>query len=97
MIDLYRFRSEQGTYLYVGEDERNNINNDPNLASVFTEEGRAFSVYGVGAGEATEFSRFRNLNSPNNYLYATGPEAESIRTEFADTFVEEGAAFEAEI
>ncbi|MGK7892688.1 MAG: esterase-like activity of phytase family protein [Xenococcus sp. (in: cyanobacteria)] len=97
LIDLDRVRSEQGTYLYVGEDERNSINNDPNLSTVFTEEGRAFSVYGVGAGEATEFSRFRNLNSPNNYLYAAGTEAESIRTDFAGTFVEEGAAFEAEI
>ena len=97
MIDLYRFRSPQGTYLYVGEAERNSINNDPNLATDLTEEGRAFSVYGVGAGEETEFSRFRNLNSPNNYLYATGTEAESIRNEFAGTFVEEGAAFEVKI
>ena len=95
MIDLYRFRSTEGTYLYVGEDERNSINNDPNLA--FTEEGRAFSVYGTGAGEATEFSRFRNLNSPNNYLYAAGTEADSIRSDFAGSFVDEGAAFETEI
>ncbi len=97
LIDLYRFRSSQGTYLYVGEDERNSINNDPNLANVFTEEGRAFSVYGVGVEEATLFSRFRNLNSPNNYLYATGAEAEAIRNEFASTFIEEGPAFEVEI
>ncbi|ELS02890.1 5'-nucleotidase/2',3'-cyclic phosphodiesterase-like hydrolase [Xenococcus sp. PCC 7305] len=97
LIDLYRFRSEQGTYLYVGEDERNSINNDPNLATVFVEEGRAFSVYGAGSGEATEFSRFRNLNSPNNYLYAAGTEAESIRNDFASTFVDEGVAFESEI
>ncbi|ELS02889.1 hypothetical protein Xen7305DRAFT_00026070 [Xenococcus sp. PCC 7305] len=97
LIDLYRFRSEQGTYLYVGEDERNSINNNPNLAAVFTEEGRAFSVYGAGSGEATEFSRFRNLNNPNNYLYAAGAEAESIRNDFATTFVDEGAAFESEI
>ena len=59
---IYSFRSPQGTYLYVGEAERNNINNDPNLVNVFTEEGRAFSVYGAEAGEATAFSRFRNLN-----------------------------------
>ncbi|MEM9276163.1 MAG: hypothetical protein AAGA80_24865 [Cyanobacteria bacterium P01_F01_bin.143] len=97
MINLYRFRSEQGTYLYVGDAERNSINSDPNLSAVFIEEGRAFSVYGAGSGEGTEFSRFRNLNSPNNYLYATGAEADSIRNNFGDTFVEEGAAFETEI
>ena len=97
LIDLYRFRSTQGTYLYVGDAERNSINNDPNLSAVFTEEGRAFSVYGAGAGEGTEFSRFRNLNSPNNYLYAAGAEADSIRNSFSDTFVDEGAAFETEI
>ena len=97
LIDLYRFRSEQGTYLYVGEDERNSINSDPNLAAVFTEEGRAFSVYGADAGIETGFSRFRNLNSPNSYLYAAGAEADSIRNDFASTFVDEGSAFEAGI
>ena len=97
LLDLYRFRSTQGTYIYVGEDERNSINSDSELATVFTEEGRAFSAYSPGSGEATEFYRFRNLNSPNNYLYATGAEAEAIRSQFSDSFVEEGAAFEAEI
>ena len=97
LIDLYRFRSNRGTYLLVGEDERNSINSDPNLSSLFTEEGRAFSVYGAGAGKAQEFSRFRDLNIPSNYLYATGTEAETIRTEFASTFVDEGVAFEANL
>ena len=97
LLDLYRFRSTQGTYIYVGEDERNSINSDSELATVFTEEGRAFSAYSPGSGEATEFYRFRNLNSPNSYLYATGAEAEAIRSQFSDSFVEEGAAFEAEI
>ncbi|ELS01276.1 heme peroxidase family protein [Xenococcus sp. PCC 7305] len=95
LIDLYRFRSDRGIYLYVGEAERHSINDDPNLANVFTYEGWAFSVYGVGAGAGTEFYRFRDLNSPNNYLYATGTEAEVIRTEYANTYLEEGVAFEA--
>ena len=95
LIDLYRFRSAQGTYLYVGEDERDSINSDPNLANVYTDEGRAFSVYAPGIGEGSEFYRFRHLNSPNNYLYATATEAETIRSEYAHTFVEEGPAFAA--
>lgn len=95
LIDLYRFRSDQGTYLYVGEDERHSINSNPNLANVFTDEGKAFSVYAPGSAEGSEFSRFRHLHSPNNYLYATGAEVETIRSEYAHTFVEEGTAFAA--
>ncbi|HHP7232513.1 MAG TPA: hypothetical protein ACFCUY_16840, partial [Xenococcaceae cyanobacterium] len=97
LIALYRFQSlnNPGRYLYVGEEERASIN--ANFSESFTEEGLAFYVYGVGAEEATEFSRFRNLNLADTYLYATGEEAESIRNNFADTFVEEGPAFEVEI
>ena len=83
LIDIYRFRKEDGSYLLVGEAERESINNDANLTNVFTEEGWAFSVHGAGTGAASEFIRFRHLNS-SNYLYATGPEAESLRTEYAD-------------
>ena len=94
LLAFYRFQSNNnpGRYLYVGEDERTNINE--NLSESFTEEGLAFYAYGVGTGEATEFNRFRNLNSPENYLFATGEEAQSIRDNFGDTFIEEGAAFE---
>lgn len=97
LIPLYRFQSNNnpGKYLYVGEEERVNINE--NFSESFTEEGLAFYVYGVGAEAATEFTRFRNLNSPENYLYATGEEAQNIRDNFATTFEEEGAAFEVDI
>ena len=94
LLPFFRFQSNNnpGRYLYVGEEERNSINE--NFAESFTEEGIAFYAFGVGAGEATEFVRFRNLNSPENYLYATGEEAQNIRDNFNDTFVEEGVAFE---
>ena len=97
LIAIYRFQSinNPGRYLYVGEEERASINT--NFAESFIEEGLAFYVYGVGAGDATEFTRFRHLNAPETYIYATGAEAESIRTDFANTFEEEGAAFEVEI
>ena len=97
LIPLYRFQSinNPGRYLYVGEEERASINT--NFSESFREEGLAFYVYGVGAGEATEFTRFRNLNAPDTYIYATGAEAESIRTNFVNTFEEEGDAFEVEI
>ncbi|MEM9271347.1 MAG: hypothetical protein AAGA80_00100 [Cyanobacteria bacterium P01_F01_bin.143] len=98
LIPLFRFQSTQlpGTYLFVGEAERNSINADPNLSSSFNEEGIAFYVYGAGADEAAPFSRFQNSSVPGTYLYATGTEAANIRTNLPN-FVEEGIAFEAGI
>ena len=98
LIPLYRLQSTQlpGTYLYVGETERNSINIDPNLSNNFTDEGIAFYVYNVGAGEETPFFRFQNSNIPGTYLYATGAEADTIRAEFPN-YIEEGIAFEARI
>lgn len=97
LMDLYRFRSAQGTYLYVGEDERQSIKNNTDLASQFTEEGWAFSVYSPGLGAASEFHRFQHINNPSSYLYATGAEVETIRTKYAGIFIEEGAAFAAQM
>ena len=98
LIPLFRFQSTQrpGTYLFAAEEERNNINSDPNLADSFTEEGISFYVYGVGAGEETPFFRFQNSLVPGTYLYATGAEADNIRVNFPN-FIEEGIAFEARI
>lgn len=95
LFPFYRFQSNQrpGTYLFVGEEERNGINGDPNLANAFTEEGVAFYTYGVGASQGIPFSRFHNSSVPGTYLYATGAEAEGIRTEFLN-FEDEGIAFE---
>jgi len=81
----------------VGESERSNIQGDANLSQAFNEEGLAFHVYGAGSGEATEFYRFRNLNLPGSYIYATGTERENILANFSNSFVEEGIAFEAEV
>ncbi len=98
LLSLFRFQSSQrpGTYLFAGEAERNSIKTDPNLSNAFTEEGIAFYIYGVGAGEATPFSRFQNSLIPGTYLYATGFEADNIRANFSN-FIEEGIAFEARI
>ena len=97
LIALYRFQSNEnpGIYFWVGELERANILNDENLSQAFTEEGLAFYVYGVGAGQATEFYRFRNLNIAGSYIYATGVERENIIANYSDSYIEEGIAFEA--
>ena len=91
---LYRFRSNQGTYLLVGEEERAAINADPNFSGEYTEEGLAFYVYGSDSDEGSDFNRLRNLSIPGAYLYATGDELANIQTNFSDTYIDEGAAFE---
>jgi len=98
LIPLFRFQSTQlpGTYLFVGESERNSINADSNLSSIFNEEGIAFYVYGVSAGETAPFSRFHNNLVPGTYIYATGIEANNIRSG-SPQFIDEGIAFEAGI
>ena len=99
LIALYRFQNTQrpGTYLFVGEGERNNIITDPNLSNTFNEEGIAFFVYSAGAGEETPFFRFQNSLIPGTYIYAAGLEADIIRTSLMNNFNEEGIAFEARI
>ena len=98
LIALYRFQNTQrpGTYLFVGEGERNNIISNPNLSNTFNEEGIAFYVYSAGAGEETPFVRFQNSLIPGTYIYAAGLEADIIRNTFTN-FSEEGIAFEARI
>ena len=99
LISIYSFESNEnpGSYVLVGESERANILSDDNYSQAFSEQGLAFYVYGVGAGQATEFYRFRNLNIGGSYLYATGSERDNIIANFSDSYVEEGIAFEAEI
>ncbi|ELS05668.1 hypothetical protein Xen7305DRAFT_00054190, partial [Xenococcus sp. PCC 7305] len=94
---LYRFRSNQGNYLLVGEAERDAILNDPNFSGEYTLEGLAFYVYGADSGEGAGFNRLRNATLPGVYLYATGEELTNIQDNLAGTYVDEGAAFGAVI
>lgn len=98
LIPFYRFQNNQisGAYLFVGEEERNNINASPNFSNIFTEEGIAFYVFGVGTDQETTFSRFQNSDVPGTYIYATGIEADNIRNNLPG-FIDEGIAFETEI
>ncbi|ELS00989.1 hypothetical protein Xen7305DRAFT_00006900 [Xenococcus sp. PCC 7305] len=98
LIALFRLQNNDlpGTFLYVGEDERNSIITDPEFADKFTDQGISFYVYGAGAGEETPFFRFQNSDVPGTYVYAAGAEADDIRNNLTN-FIEEGIAFEAEI
>ncbi|MGI0483717.1 peptidylprolyl isomerase, partial [Geminocystis sp. CENA526] len=88
---LYRFQNldRQGTYLFVGEVERQNVlNNFPR----FEEEGYAFNVSETPDDDLIVFNRFRNTAIEGTYLYAGEVESRSIRQNFPQ-FEEEGVAF----
>ena len=93
---MYRFQSEDnpGTYLFVGESERENINQ--NFSDSFTEEGLAFYTYDADSELGTDFYRFQNTAQPGTYLFATGEERERINEDFPN-FVEEGIAFSVDV
>ncbi len=88
---FYRFQNSDrpGTYLFVGEEERQSILQN---FTQFQEEGRAFSVSSEPKDDLIRFNRFQNQNVPGTYLYAGEEESINIRQNFPN-FNEEGIAF----
>jgi hypothetical protein len=89
---IYRFQNTAipGTYIYVGESERQNI--QQNLPG-FREEGLAFKVAALQADGLIPIYRFQNKIAPGTYLYVGETERESINRDFSNSFTEEGLAF----
>lgn len=88
---IYRFQNSNvpGTYLFVGEEERQSIRQN---FSNFREEGIAFRVATQPGDSLIALNRFRNNAVPGTYLYAGEAESVNIRQNFRN-FVEEGIAF----
>lgn len=86
---MYRFQTGFGTYLYVGEEERQSILNG-NYG--FIEEGEAFKVSLEAHDDLIPFYRFRNQELTGAYLYVGQEERETVLTQYPN-FVEEGLAF----
>ena len=91
-VNIYRFQSNErpGTYLFVGEEERQSINT--NFANSFVEEGIAFQAAVQPGDDLIGLNRFQNGNVPGTYLYAGEEESQDIRVNFPN-FIEEGIAF----
>ncbi|WP_338152825.1 choice-of-anchor I domain-containing protein [Cyanobacterium aponinum] len=86
---IYRFRTGEGTYIYVENEERQRILQG---GFNFVEEGEAFKV-ALEDGENLEpIYRFRNNDLGGAYLYVGEAERQSIRQNFTN-FIEEGLAF----
>ncbi|MTF40374.1 hypothetical protein [Cyanobacterium aponinum] len=86
---IYRFRTGEGTYLYVADEERqailaNNYN--------FVEEGGVFQVSMEMEDDLIPIYRFRNTNVTGAYLYVEEEERQAIlQGDYG--FAEEGLAF----
>ncbi|BAQ65275.1 Calx-beta domain-containing protein [Geminocystis sp. NIES-3709] len=89
---MYRFRSLNtvGSYLYVGEEERESVLS--NYSDSFIEEGLAFYVSDTPEDDLVAFNRFRNSSLEGAYIYAGEEESESIRGNYPQ-FIDEGVAF----
>ena len=84
---LYRFRNTSystGTYIFVGEQERDNILNDPNLSQTFVLEGdgnRAFVASTEPGDDLVPLYRLRNLDTSGTYLFVSTQEYDAIFAE----------------
>ncbi len=86
---IYRFRNNDGGYLYTGIEERQAVlENFPN----FTEGGIAFDMGMEYEDYLNPIYRFQNLNHPGSYLYVGEQERHSILENYPN-FIEEGIAF----
>jgi hypothetical protein len=107
LIPFYRLRSQEveGKYLFVGQEEYNTIFSEGSAQeSKWIKEGLdrngndlpAFYVYGAGSNKGIQFNRFRNNNN-GAYIFTAPEETENILNtpSLADTFINEGVAFEA--
>ncbi len=89
-ITRFQNTQVQGTYLFTGQGEAQNIRNNHPL---FQEEGEAFRVALTPEDDLITIYRFQNKNLAGTYLYVGEQERDSIKQHYADTFVEEGIAF----
>ncbi len=94
-MPIYRFQNQDvsGTYLFVGEAERDIILEEYDN---FILEGLAFYVYGGGANRADSIYRFQNQDVAGTYLFVGEEERNSIINNY-DNFIEEGIAWEAKM
>lgn len=92
---IYRFQSDitPGTYLFVGDEERQNINRD--FSNSFTEEGIAFNAAVEPNDELIPLFRFQSTQRPGTYLFTGEAERNSIKADpnLSNAFTEEGIAF----
>ena len=98
-IDLFRFRNtsfDTGTYIFVGEAEKNSIQNNPDLNQTFELEGdgnAAFTASREQGDDLLPFYRIRSLDLEGTYSFVSTEEYDAIfdeDSEQKDKWVPEG-------
>ena len=98
-IDLFRFRNtafDSGTYLFVGAEERDSIQENPDFSETFTLEGdgnAAFTASLEDGEDLIPFYRLASLDIPGTYLFVSTGEYDAIFAEDSDQrdkWVQEG-------
>ena len=103
-IELFRFRNttfDTGTYVFVGAEERDAIQSNPDLNQTFELEGvqedgtvdPAFKASTEPGDDLIPFYRLRSLDVPGTYLFVSTGEYEAIFDEDSvqkDRWVKEG-------
>jgi hypothetical protein len=90
VIELFRFRNtnfDTGTYVFVGETEKNNILNDSNYNQTFELEGggNPSFVASTEPGEGlSPFYRLASADAPGSYLFVGSSEYDAIFAENSD-------------
>ena len=87
--EIFRFRTGDGTYLYVSAEERQSI---LDASFDFVDEGKAFNVSAEADDDLIPIYRFRNTDLSASYLYVGAEERQAI-LDGGFNFVEEGLAF----
>ena len=91
-LELFRFRNtafDTGTYVFVGEEEKNAILEDPNLSQTFSLDGEqadgtvnpAFTASTTNGDDLIPFYRLKSLDVPGTFLFVSTGEYNQI---FAD-------------
>ena len=91
-IELFRFRNKTfntGTYIFVGEAERDFILNDENLSNIFSLDGvaedgtvnPAFTANTVNGEGLIPFFRLESLSTPGTFVFVSTDEYDAIFAE----------------
>ena len=109
-IELFRFRNTifaTGTYIFVGAEERDNIQNNPDFNQTFALDGvqedgtvnPAFKASLQSGDNLIPFYRLRNIPTPGTYLFVSTEEYNAIfaeNSEQKENWVKEGLDREGE-
>ena len=102
-VELFRFRNtafDTGTYLFVGEQEREDILNNPDFNETFELEGvqdddiiPAFTASLEPGDDLIPFYRIQSIDTPGTYLFVSTSEYDAIFAEDSvqrDRWIQEG-------